>query len=265
MAEMGGAGLTIVNGAEAGAWIEPRLEGGFGGKVEQLVPNGYDSYVRVFHALTDANGDPATWTEVAATCGRVAHREMQWHRLIGLDEPSTVESSLPYSRPGAEWGGSDPPTGEMDPVTLRALCTVLSRHTDDPDHCFFGLSTIYGGVEEDYSAAVPLHWRSRDFIVFGGPVDAAHQMGYEARNSGLVRFGDGPWERVPPSSHWVSQPPNLIWPADHSWFAQTDYDLDSTLVGGSRALVDDLFASPELETWEVERSDSLEAWADRIN
>jgi hypothetical protein len=263
---MGGAGLTIVNGAEAGAWIAPRLEGGFGGKVEQLVPNGYDGYVRVFHALADADGNPATWSDVAAACGRVAHREMQWHKLIGLAGPSTVESSAPYLHEGAGWGGSDPPTGEIDEATLSALSAVLARHTDDSAaHCFFGLSTIYSGVEQHYSAAVQLSWRARSFIVFAGPIDAAHEMGYEASSSGLVRQGDGPWERAPPSSYWLSQPPNLLWPADHSWFVQSEVDLDSTVVGGSRALVDELLASPDLEAWEVERGDSLEAWADEIN
>jgi hypothetical protein len=68
-----------------------------------------------------------------------------------------------------------------------------------------------------------------------------------------------------PTPRWFSQPPNLIWPADRSWFVQSEYDLDSTLVGESRELVESLMASPELETWEVERSDSLEAWADKIN
>lgn len=263
---MGGEGLRIVNGAEVGAWIAPRLEGGFGGKVEQLVPNGYDGYVRVFHALVDAAGNPATWADVAAACGRVAHREMQWHKLIGLDDPSTAESPQPYPHPGTDWGGGDPATGEIDAATLSALRAVLARHTDDSAaHCFFGLSTIYGGVEEHYSAAVQLRWRAREFIVFAGPLDAADQMGYEATSSGLARLVDGRWERVSPSSHWFSQPPNLIWPADHSWFVQSEVDLDSTLVGGSRALVDELLASPELEAWEVERGDSLEAWADEIN
>lgn len=240
--------------------------GGFGDKVEQLVPNDYDGYVRVFHALTDADGNPASWADVAATSGRVAHREMQWYKLIGLDGPSTVESSSPYSHPGAGWGGSDPSAGEMDSATLDALCAVLARHTDDSAaQCFFGLSTIHGGVGECYSTAVKLRWRAPDFIVFAGLLDAADQMGYEAIGSGLVRRGDGPWERVSPSPHWLSQPPNLIWPADRSWFVQGEVDLDSTVLGGSRALVDDLLSSSELETWEVERSDSLEAGADRIN
>jgi hypothetical protein len=263
---MGGAGLTIVNGAEAGAWIAPRLEGGFGGKVEQLVPNGYDGYVRVFHALTDAEGKPATWAQVAEASGRVAHREMQWHRLIGLDKPPGGRYVGPGPGSEGDWTGSDPDTGEMDAATLDALSAVLARHTDDTAHCFFGLGTIHGGVDQYYSGAVQLRWPARDFVILSGPLDAAGQMGYEVPSSGVARgLAVGGREPVAPSTYWFSQPPNLIWPADHSWFVQSEVDLDSTLVGGSRALVDDLLASPEIETWQVERGDSLEAWADRIN
>jgi hypothetical protein len=263
---MGGAGLTIVDGAEAGAWIAPRLEGGFGGKVEQLVPKGYNGYVRVFHALAEAEGRPATWAQVAEKLGRVAHREMQWHRLIGLDEPPSGRTEGPGLGSEGEWIGSDPPTGEMDEATLNVLCAVLARYTVDIAHCFFGLSTIHGGVEEYYPGAVQLRWPARDFVVFVGPLEAAGQMGYEVPSSRLARgIAVGRSEHVAPSSYWFSHPPNLIWPADHSWFVQSEIDLDSTLVGGSRALVDDLLTSPELETWEVERGDSLEAWADEIN
>jgi hypothetical protein len=101
--------------------------------------------------------------------------------------------------------------------------------------------------------------------VFAGPLSAADEVGYESSEYGAAALIDGRWERVPPTPRWFSQPPNLIWPADRSWFVQSEYDLDSTLVGGSRELVESLMASPELETWEVERSDSLEAWADKIN
>jgi hypothetical protein len=46
-----------------------------------------------------------------------------------------------------------------------------------------------------------------------------------------------------------SQAPNLIWPADRSWYVASEYDLDSTLVGCSRHLADAILAAPELEVW----------------
>jgi hypothetical protein len=248
--------LKVVDGATAGAWIAQRLEGGFGGKVEQLVPNAFEGYVRLFHPATDADGKPATWAQVAAELGGTAHREMQWHRLMGSAQPHDDYSA---------WPGREPPIGELDEPTLKALCTILEDHTVDAEHCFFGLSTIHAGVSETYPEAGLLRWTHRDFVVLCGPLTAAGEGGYTSSNAGITRLVDGTRKQVPPTPLWFRQPPNLMWPDDHSWFAQSEYDLDSTLIGGSRELTDALLASPELETWEVERGDSLEAWADRIN
>jgi hypothetical protein len=61
------------------------------------------------------------------------------------------------------------------------------------------------------------------------------------------------------------QSPNLFWPADRSWCVASEIDFDSTLVGGSRDLVDAVLAHPGLEVWPVSAGDSL-AWdADTIN
>ena len=55
------------------------------------------------------------------------------------------------------------------------------------------------------------------------------------------------------------------WPADHAWATSNDTDLDSTLVGGSRALVDELLADDRLEVlpWPVDGS--LWSDADDVN
>jgi hypothetical protein len=59
--------------------------------------------------------------------------------------------------------------------------------------------------------------------------------------------------------------PSLIWPADDSWFVVTDVDFDSTLVGGSAALIDAIVKSPNLEAWHVRPTDSLADNADKVN
>ena len=59
--------------------------------------------------------------------------------------------------------------------------------------------------------------------------------------------------------------PNLVWPDDRSWCVATEVDLDSTVVGGSRALVDDLLAAPDLEVLEVTERDSLGWYDDAVN
>jgi hypothetical protein len=107
----------------------PRLEGGFGGNVKQLVPNGYGGYVRVFHPANDMDGRPASWGQVADELGRTAHREMQWHKLMGTREPDGHY---------AAWPGSEPRIGELDGTALRALCNILEADTADPRDCSSG-------------------------------------------------------------------------------------------------------------------------------
>jgi len=249
--------LTIVDGEAAGAWIAPRLEGGFGGKVKQQVPDGYDAYVRILHPAGDGQGEPISWAAVAEKLGRTAHREMQWHRLVGISDP--------LDRWGSEWKGTEPSVGEMDPVVLEALCGILATHTTDSEDCFFGLNTIRGGVEEAYPGAVQLH-RPGDFVVFSGPVSAAGGVGYDSGESWVTDiYSDGRREQRLLPSRWLSCSPNLIWPADHSWYVVSNVDFDSTLVGADRELIDAILAAPTLESWEVRRNDSLEAWADKIN
>ena len=65
------------------------------------------------------------------------------------------------------------------------------------------------------------------------------------------------------ASEWLS--PTAWWPTDHAWATSTNTDLDSTLVGGTRALVDDLLADDRLEVlpWPVDGS--LWSDADTIN
>ena len=194
--------LTVVNGAEAGAWIAPRLEGGFGGKVKQQVPTGFDAYVRVFHPASDRDGYPVTWAEVANALGRTAHREMQWHKLVGSNDPPGMT--------GSEWAGGNPPLGELDEATLKTLCDVLASPAPELERCFFGLSTIHGGVESTYPKAVQLRWPGRDFVVFSGPLSAADQVGYESRG-GLVAIvpATGAEQQSRDPVHWWSQPPIL--------------------------------------------------------
>lgn len=59
--------------------------------------------------------------------------------------------------------------------------------------------------------------------------------------------------------------PALIWPDDQAWCVATEIDFDSTLVGGSRRLVDSILADPGLETFEVGPDDDLTWDGDTVN
>jgi hypothetical protein len=59
--------------------------------------------------------------------------------------------------------------------------------------------------------------------------------------------------------------PQLIWPADHAWVLASEIDWDSTIVAGSRALIDAVLAFDVVEAFAVDADDSLMSHADLIN
>jgi hypothetical protein len=255
--------LKVADGAAAGAWIKPRLGGEFGAVTLQ-VPKGYEAYARIFHPASDPEGNPVSWAEVADALGTTAHREMQWHALVGLPEPEGFADS--------KWPGGDPSIGSMDPATLDALCEVLAAHTADPKRCFFGLCTIQTW-EDSFSADelkhpyLKLPW-GRDQIVLAGPLSAVDQIVFDwskpspSRARFVAWTGEGPPPEPDPAGLRSREAPNLIWPADHSWLVASEVDFDSTLVGGNATLIEAIVKSPELEAWQVEPTDSLAAGAD---
>lgn len=247
----------VTDGATVGAWIQPRLGHEFG-LVTRHVPKGYEAYGRIFHPACDRAGQLVRWAQVAEAMGAIAHREMQWEALIAR----------------SEWDGMAPSLGSMDLADLDALCEILGAYTEEPRHCYFGLCTILNW-EESFSAdelqsllKLPM---DRDHIVLAGPLTAVDQIIREypsASASSGVWFawkGDGPPLEHPRAEWKQRDAPNLIWPADHSWFVVSEVDFDSTLVGGSVELIKEIVESPKLEAWQVKPTDSLAYDADKIN
>lgn len=254
--------LKQVDGAATGAWIEPGFDG-WGGKVKQQIPQIYSAYARIFHPACDEAGNPVSWGEVAATLGTTAHREMQWHALVGARDY--------WNSNGSRWPGGNPNISELEEAPLAALCEILAQHTTTPRECFFGISTIHGGVEESFPDEPLLRHPHRDFAVLVGPLSAAGKIEIESTAATSIGFAvlvatdDEPPPDLEPEPGGWGQAPNLIWPQDRTWFVATEYDFDSTLVGGSSQLIAAILASPELEAWEVDPDVSLQADADKIN
>lgn len=260
------ADLQLTDGATAGAWIEPGLGGEFGAVTLQ-VPKGFEAYARIFHPAHDAEWNSVTWAEVAKFCGTFTHPEMQWHAIVGLPGYESLDDS--------KWPGHEPNTGEMDISTLDALCEVLAAHTADPAHCLFGLCTIQSWEDafgKDGLRGYPLLKlpMGRDHIVLEGPLSAVDQIVDERSGGLIVTFGAKGTSK--PSGEEIAElfkssrcSPNLIWPADRSWLVASEVDFDSTLVGGSAALIEAIVAAPALESWPVEPTTSLAVGADKIN
>jgi hypothetical protein len=222
--------LTVVDGAASGSWIRSRLDAKVG-TVTESVPRGYSAYARILHPASDIEGRLVRWETAAEAMGRIAHREMQWHTLIGSND-----------RTGA------PSLGEMDLDELRVLCEILATQTLDPDNCFFGFCDIWAWVDERFppkqrrqrKLELPM---GRNYVVLHGPLATSGGMGDEE----------------------VRRSPSLIWPGDHSWFVASEVDFDSTLVGGNAKAIEAIVCSPKLEAWQMEPTDSLAADADKVN
>ena len=71
-------------------------------------------------------------------------------------------------------------------------------------------------------------------------------------------------EQVTPD-WFLPQSPNLFWPEDRSWCVGSEIDFDSTVVGGSTALVNELLEADNLEAWRVNPADLLTYDADHVN
>ncbi|WP_370948581.1 hypothetical protein AB5J62_13650 [Amycolatopsis sp. cg5] len=149
---------------------------------------------------------------------------LRWAELAGrmgfrLGEGQQVPPSRRWF-PITSWPADvEPPSeGSLDETSLRALLRILARHS---------ASTCYA-----YYASVP----SGDWdepTLFSGPLDAIPD---------LVGGPDA-----------MAATPSNIWPADRSWFVYTDWDLWATRVSGSRELIAELGADPDLETVAVHR------------
>lgn len=265
--------LKAIDGAKAGAWIRPRLGGTFGAVTLQ-VPKGFEAYARVFHPAFDRRRDPVTWAEVAKACGTTPHREMQWHAILGLHDVDELRGSYGANDgSGAKWLGSDPPTGAMDIETLDALCEILASPADST-HCFFGLCTINSWLESFSAERLPPLLEllyDRNYIVLAGAISAVKQIVYDWTGSTSIEMTSDARQGnqlrpTPESSECLRRAaPNLIWPANKSWFVASEVDFDSTLVGGSAMLIRAIVGSSKLEAWQVDPADSLADDADEVN
>ena len=157
---------------------------------------------------------------------------------------------------GSRWSGGNPYISELDDKPLAALCAILGRHTSSPERCYFGISTIHGGVEEEFPDEPLFRLPHRDFAILSGPLSAVDQISLSNAStfsfSTLVAAEDvSPPDHDPAPSAW-GMAPSLIWPDDRAWYVATEYDFNSTLVGGGRELIGAILDSPDLEAWEVD-------------
>lgn len=255
----------VLQDVTPGDWLAPRLTGP-PGTVTGTVPAGYAAYARVLHPVDRGSEEPGmSWADVARVTGRRVHPLVQWHALIGADDPWTHSSDL--------WDEGEPPEGNLPLPALVPLVGLLATHTTTPQECCFAMWEGWGShngngarivLSSDADAATgweplpplydPREWAAprlalphRDHLLLAGPLDAAADIA-----------------RYEPGSRWT-QSPALFWPADRAWCVATEIDFDSTVVGGTAAAIAAVLASPDLEALPVEPGDSLRSDADLVN
>jgi hypothetical protein len=269
-------GLTHVTDVAAGNWIAPRLRG-FGGRVNYVVPDGFAAYARVLHPAEDEPGQAVTWAEVCRRTGRTAHPLMQWNSIAGVVRHVSTEGRWPHryevGSESSDWPGSPPRVGNPPPDTFAAVLDVLAGFTA-VDDCYHAVWNGWGwlhpgawsllsssddgspgpeplapaGLPADVVSGPTLTLPGREYLLFRGPLRTALRIGHQV------------------TEEWLDpQSPSLLWPVDRSWCLATEIDFDSTLVGGSRELVDALLQAPGLEVWAVDAAGDLTFGGDAVN
>ncbi|GAB2462323.1 hypothetical protein HD599_000926 [Conyzicola lurida] len=252
----------------SGSWIAPRLRGKFGA-AGLVCPTGYEAYARVFHPVEtqDAASTRLTWADVAAATGTTVHPLMQWGRISG---------QLHGTRLFGDWDGGEPPEGALDERSLATLATAIGGDSPITIGVWVGYGQYSGStgtvsfMSSDGSAPEP-EPSSRDGWepTFGVDLPSSRTLELPGRSYGLFRgtlsmLADPDWRR---ESGWAwrwRDTLNLAWPDDHSWFVASEIDFDSTVVGGSRELVDRVLASG-LEAAEIDADADLSWEGDPVN
>lgn len=240
-------------------WLVGRINlFGDGNWVEQEVGAGFEAYARIFHSVDRYDG--GRWADLAARNGRVMHGLALWGYI------NTAAGHAPADDDRDGWRDINL-EGVVGDAQLRALCDVLARHTSTPEVCWLaeweGWGWIGGGraVVVSFVTDGPAPPPRTTYAPPNALVASAPLFGLPHRNYHLL---SAPIADLPAitDEYLEGDSPSLFWPDDHAWCVATEIDLDYTLVGGSRALIDELVESQQIEAYEV-AADA--PWGDEIN
>ena len=272
-------GFKPCRDVSAADWIAPRLRpwgGPLGTPVASIVPEGFDSYVRIFHpASGTAWGELLAWQVVADWSGRTFHPLAQFSSMA--TPVARVAELPPFLEP--------PAPGVLVPRVVESLVEVLAKRTDTPLSCHFaiweGWGLLAGGhsrivsishddkgpdtlpvdretLEMDIAefqrhvALLPrLRHLHRAYVMGRGPVDIACRL-YDqplGSDTGLT----------------LGLTAQLWWPDDRAWVVASEIDLDSTVVAATTATAAALIESGGLEALLVPSNGRLDLGGDDVN
>lgn len=239
--------MLLLTEALRGAWLVERA--GRWATVGGVAGTGFDAYVRLLHPVdahrtdtdtTDEFGGPST----SSTPDGITDDEQArvWPDGWRVDQSDD------------EW---------FDPEDLEVLTDHLRVATRTPDDLVVGVWEGTGnppwaenGGDRRARARMRTHWPGRDRWLFSANVN-------ELADSTWAQRTVPGWES---SRHSQDGPcTSLIWPEDHAWVVASEEDWDSTIVAGSRGLIDSVLADGYFEAFEVHEADDLSWDGDLLN
>lgn len=261
-----------------GDWLHERITDG--GGYPAVAGSGWEAYARILHpvsAFGEVDGAFVsyewTWAEAARRLGVRMHPLADWN-MIGRQAGQVEVDELTLSSGQEGW---------LDPRLLRRLGALLATATSAADDLTIGVWDGFGHdgdagsvsafaiLEDDDDAVAPraqtdavldvlMHRlvdessaRLRAGILPSGPEAAVLELPDRDYYLGLAALED----LVDLAEHDpdLADGLQLIWPADHAWLVASEIDFDSTVVGGSRALIQRIVDDPGLEAFEVQEHD----------
>jgi len=175
-----------------------------------------------------------------------------WEGFGGLLGHVGVGPSRGFYQITEDGAGADP--------TLARHNSMLGSATRDVFNRVFRRPTWQEGIlSREISEAPRLQLPDRGFVLF---------------HAGVAEFADpdwalaAPWRDLEAERHGFApdaHAPGILWPEDRSWVSVTEVDFDSTIVGGTRALIDDLVADERLEALALDADADLTWDGDEVN
>jgi hypothetical protein len=188
--------------------------------VGDVVPAGYDHYIRIMHPAQWSMGDVVldiSWQEVAARTGRHLNALSRFDDLI---DPRTAAAD----------DVARPLEGQLSDDLCERLVLLLANETLPSVDCVFMFASSWSSMLPRGEEFASVHLSDGEYIYAASTIDDVCEF---------------------------SISPTFWWPADRSWIVVTQVDTDSTFVGCSAIVERLLLADRHVEAWPVRRHDLL--------
>ena len=219
-----------------------RPDGGDGNTVRHCLPPRFESYFKLLHPIyidKSITNKKLTWDEANKDFKEEDLEKTTWKDLA--DEynvkfvPEISFESFRKALKDQLWPRYiiGPDEGNLEPYILKSLEKILVDYTSNKEavyFCYFFLAT------EDWDVPV---WRP-----------------YKGRLKDVHRFKEL-------DEFYTS--PTYWWPEDKSWCVCSDYDLEFTLIGGSKELIEQLYNAHQFEGLIVDLNTRIDYKADTVN